>query len=144
MSGRIRLSLIMQKIVNLLLVEVFFGCWFDMSSWKFEWGLTFKVREKVQFCISKLFYFPFSQHDNSFSLFLTIQIFSKILEHITIFLCFPFQVSSNFNMITYLTMDWTYRSVKETYGTMDLQVSPSPSLVLIRGQNWGWTRTDHR
>ena len=97
----------------------FFGCWFDMSSWKFEWGLTFKVREKVQFCISKLFYFPFSQHDNSFSLFLTIQIFYKILEHITIFLCFPFQVSSNFNMITYLTMDWTYRSVKETYGTMD-------------------------
>ena len=144
MSGRIRLSLIMQKIVNLLLVEVFFGCWFDMSSWKFEWGLTFKVREKVQFCISKLFYFPFSQHDNSFSLFLTIQIFSKILEHITIFLCFPFQVSFNFNMITYLTMDWTYRSVKETYGTMDLQVSPSPSPVLIRGQNWGWTRTDHR
>ena len=121
MSGRIRLSLIMQKIVNLLLVEVFFGCWFDVSSWKFEWGLTFKVREKVQFCISKLFYFPFSQHDNSFSLFLTIQIFSKILEHnhITIFLCFPFQVSFNFNMITYLTMDWTYRLVKETYLTMD-------------------------
>ena len=30
----------------------------------------------------------------------------KILEHITIFLCFHFQVSSNFNLITYIKMDW--------------------------------------
>ena len=68
----------------------------------------------------------------------------KILEHITIFLCFHFQVSSNFNLITYIKMDWITGQRYLCDNGLELQVSPSPSPVLKRVQNWGWTRTDHR